>query len=459
MHRLGRNGQRAAVRHGVAGVDGQVQQRKLKLRRVGLHGGQARRQGQLSPDVAAQGLAQQGAGTVLQPLVQLDPLRPQGLAAGDGQQPLRQLTAALGGATDIVGKLGAPSRVGDTLHQGQPAQHHLQQVVEVVRDAAGHLPHGLQLLCLAQPGFQQVALRHVPGNGKQPGETAAPVCQRGQRRFERGGCRQEGQRAGEGMAGVIRDALLQVRQKPGCRLGAHGCVQRLPGWLQQPEGRNACGCRVQAFKAEIPGRSGRYDEQAFREAFIDRARLGFAHRQGRGAFLHTVLQPGRQVPHCELPGAGAQCGARGADQGFSVQRTFQQDGIAHAGEDIGVRRGAGARLLRRQDQERQVRPGRLRRHGVLQLRQVRAAQGLLRYDDGAASGHALHHGGQVGAGRCKDAGRAQHAFDDRRVPPTWGKDQDRQHGARANRSCPAAGPTSSHGWQPRRAVPVRTPRG
>ncbi len=83
-HCLCREGQRAAVRHRVAGVYCQVQQRQLQFRRVGLHGGKVRREAQRRPDVATQRLTQQRPGAVLHPGIQLDPLRTQRLAAGNG---------------------------------------------------------------------------------------------------------------------------------------------------------------------------------------------------------------------------------------------------------------------------------------------------------------------------------------------------------------------------------------
>ena len=45
------------------------------------------------------------------------------------------------------------------------ADDHAQQIIEVVRDAAGKLAHGFHLLRLAQLFFQQFLFRDVPENG------------------------------------------------------------------------------------------------------------------------------------------------------------------------------------------------------------------------------------------------------------------------------------------------------
>jgi len=67
------------------------------------------------------------------------------------QQPLRQRRAALGALHRAVDQPVQTRIVGNALAQQiEVAHHHHQQIVEIMRDAAGELADRLHLLCLAQ---------------------------------------------------------------------------------------------------------------------------------------------------------------------------------------------------------------------------------------------------------------------------------------------------------------------
>ena len=70
-------------------------------------------------------------------------------AAAEGQQLLRQIARALAGLRDFV-QVREPAAVGRQVltRQVGEAENRLEQVVEVVRDAAGQLPDRLQLAAL-----------------------------------------------------------------------------------------------------------------------------------------------------------------------------------------------------------------------------------------------------------------------------------------------------------------------
>jgi len=82
---------------------------------------------------------------------QIDRHRPQILLPREGQQPLRQRGAALGALQRAVDQPAQARIVGQPLaQQAEIAHHGHQQIVEIMRDAAGELPDGFHLLRLPQ---------------------------------------------------------------------------------------------------------------------------------------------------------------------------------------------------------------------------------------------------------------------------------------------------------------------
>ena len=163
------DGEPAGAVHGVAGVDRQVQDRVLELRRVDLGGPQAARDHHLDVDLLAQG-APHHVFHAGQQAADLDRLRLERLAARERQQGAGQLGAALDavhGVLDALLDLG--QAVGAARDQLQVAADDLQQVVEVVRHAAGQLADGLHFLGLLQRGLG------AP-HGLHPGQVGADVA-------------------------------------------------------------------------------------------------------------------------------------------------------------------------------------------------------------------------------------------------------------------------------------------
>ncbi len=147
----------AAVGHGVAGVGREVHHDLLELRAVGLEAAEARRreQGQLDA------LADQALQHLLhaeQDRVQIDHRRLEDLLAPEGEQLAGQLACPLTCQAHFL-EIEADRVAGLELverHLGV-TEHHRQQVVEVVRDAAGQATDGLELLGLAEPLLDALA--------------------------------------------------------------------------------------------------------------------------------------------------------------------------------------------------------------------------------------------------------------------------------------------------------------
>ena len=142
-------GQLAAVRHGVAGVDGHVQHRVLDL--VGVHQRvpQPARDHGLDLDGFAQGPPQHVAHAA-DDAAQVHRFGLQRLAAGERQQLAGEARAPRHRADGVLQQL-AQARIGqDGSIAGTEVQigaDHLQQIVEVMRHAAGQVAHRLHRFC------------------------------------------------------------------------------------------------------------------------------------------------------------------------------------------------------------------------------------------------------------------------------------------------------------------------
>ena len=176
----GLDGQPAAGRHRVARIDAQVEQRVLELARVDEGAPQPAGRDHLQRDPRTDGAPDQllEAGDEA---VRVGRSRRQRLAAREREQPVGQRRRpprrTLRGADVAVDLAGAPLR--------QPRLHHLQgagdagqQVVEVVRDAAGELAHRLHLLRLPQLLLRLEAVSGVDRLGDDGDDGAGRVEQR-----------------------------------------------------------------------------------------------------------------------------------------------------------------------------------------------------------------------------------------------------------------------------------------
>ena len=151
----------AAVRHRVARVGREVEDHALDLRAVRLDRGEAGRQPHADADVVADDPAHHRlhAGD---DLVQVEHARVQHLAAAEREQlagERRRLLGRVGDLADLVAVL----RVGAREQDLGVAGDHRQQVVEVVRDAAGQPADRLHLLRLGEALLEPPPLGHVVG--------------------------------------------------------------------------------------------------------------------------------------------------------------------------------------------------------------------------------------------------------------------------------------------------------
>ena len=91
------------------------------------------------------------------------------LLAGEGHHPPDQLGALLGGMAHLGRRSAAraPPSVEAAFEQVEPAEHRGQQIVEIVRDAAGQLADRVHFLRLDQLAFERALLGDV---GQRAGE-------------------------------------------------------------------------------------------------------------------------------------------------------------------------------------------------------------------------------------------------------------------------------------------------
>ena len=131
--------QASALRHGVAGVEREVDQHLFELRGIGAHRPQVRRQLQIDRDVLAD-QAVEHAAHVGDALVEHDDFRREDLPPAEREQLSGQRRRAIGRVEDLL-DVGLERRAVQLLQQQLGiAADRGQQVVEVVRDAAREPP-------------------------------------------------------------------------------------------------------------------------------------------------------------------------------------------------------------------------------------------------------------------------------------------------------------------------------
>ena len=170
--------------HGVAAVDGEIDQRGLELRDVGDREAIGIVDLDLDPDAAADQRADQ-LRDALDLRADIEHLRLQRLPAGKRQQLRGQLGGALHGFGDRVDVAAAPllrqfaaaQEVGRGADDGQ-------EIVEIVRDAAGELADRFHLLRLPQRFLALAALGDVDGLRHRADDGAMLVAQRAHREIE-----------------------------------------------------------------------------------------------------------------------------------------------------------------------------------------------------------------------------------------------------------------------------------
>ena len=144
----------AAVRHGIAGVHGQIHDDLFHLAGVGANGaevGEVRMTSSMSSPIRRGMSLPMSSTTVLR----LSDARLQNLHAAESEELARQRGRAIGGAVDLF------DFAGDGIAGRQNVQQQLgvalddhQEIVEVVRDAAGEATDGFHFLRLAKLVFE-----------------------------------------------------------------------------------------------------------------------------------------------------------------------------------------------------------------------------------------------------------------------------------------------------------------
>src|SRR5438876_10580026 len=168
----GLDGELAALGHRIPRIHGQIHDHLLELPRVGLHGAERRIEPRREVDVLAQQAAQHLL-DVGHEAVQADDARLQHLLAAEGEQLPGEPRRPVCGLADFLGVVAARVTGGQVFEQQvDVARDRGEDVVEVVRDAAGQPAHRFHLLRLAQLLLEQHALGRVAADAENTDEPA-----------------------------------------------------------------------------------------------------------------------------------------------------------------------------------------------------------------------------------------------------------------------------------------------
>ena len=161
MAHLGRDRDRAPVRHRVPRVDDKVHEHLLELPLVGPHHPQVRVVRQREPDLLAHQPVQEVA-QVRQRIAQIQKLGLERLLAREGEQLAHEARRTVGVLVDLfeVRVIGMPRIALQQQQIAVPADRG-QQVVEVMRDPARKLPDRLHLLALHELRLERLELCRV----------------------------------------------------------------------------------------------------------------------------------------------------------------------------------------------------------------------------------------------------------------------------------------------------------
>ena len=323
----GLDAQTAAARHGVAGVHGEVEQHLVQHAAVGAHRQTHRVQVQLEADVLADDALQHLRGG-RHHLVQIEVLRLHHLPPAEEQQLTRQVGATFGAGADLLQALAHVGRQGlDAGRELRLHQHHRQDVVEVVGDAAGELADRLHLLGLAQLRFEGDALGDVGGVGvhhaavddgvERPREHAlaealldgpplaavrqAVAHQRGGRGGQHGGGRRQLEIAGQRIGGVVRvgDGARAVELDHRVRVHLREGRQTLHGVFRHLAGRHV-GDRGHHVRraADLDGREPHLDRHLGAVLPAGHEGAGASHRPRRRVFPGLGSMRHVPMPQC-----------------------------------------------------------------------------------------------------------------------------------------------------------------
>jgi len=349
---------------------------------------------------------------------------------------------------------GTSVRIGEApLQQVQRAGDRHQEIVEVVRDAAGELADGFQLLRFVEFGQRFLA---------RGGFLAHAL-------FERGGELAQGLlgRALLGDVGMYADpfADLTLAVEGGNRAHAEGSpvavhgtqamlalVNALLGHRLLPA-RQRAGHVVGVQRRGPPvagiflrGLSGQRRPAGLFSLHAATGTVGpehALHRLDRGPeALLAVVQRGEPLARLVLAAPATQGGLRETDQGGRMERPLQEGDVAQHGEQA---TGGGIALdtaAAGHEDEREIGPLRLRAQPGGERLQVCLEQALFGHQRRACPrGHALHQRTQRGAGKRAQPGLGEDRPCDLRIASPRRKDQDpfgkvRNH-VGSGKSCPS----------------------
>ena len=168
---------RAAVRHGLVGIDDQVRHHLADLARIDFRRPQIGAEQELASAVRA---AQREADRVLDEFADRRGLLNRRAAAGEGQELLRQITRAQRGVLRVVQpRRHLVVRREEQGSEGDVSDDRGEQVVEIVRNPAGEQAELFQGLGFASLGFVALTLGDVAENQHHAGDFIFAVANRG----------------------------------------------------------------------------------------------------------------------------------------------------------------------------------------------------------------------------------------------------------------------------------------
>ena len=139
------------LRHGIARIDGEIEQRRFELARVEPHGPQIIGKIERHLDAFRHAATNPALGS-LQNAVDVQRLRVERLPAGESEQLAGQAGAAIDRMANGLVHPADALEVGPALGQFQVAGNDGEKIVEVVGDAAGELSDCFQPLRLQRTG-------------------------------------------------------------------------------------------------------------------------------------------------------------------------------------------------------------------------------------------------------------------------------------------------------------------
>ena len=216
---LRRHRNHAAVRHGVAGVHGEVQDHEFKLAGVDLDGPEIVGEVELDVHVSPETAVEQFAHPLELPR-EVERLRLQLLPARKRQQLFGERGAALRRLLHAVEQPLAPRGIRQPAQHFQTAENNHQKIVEVMRDPARQLADRLDLLRLTQRVLDTGALLDLRQQ-RRVGLLQRPRALRDQRL-------QRGRRA----VAFLQQRANFILARPRAQRGAHRRRQR--DGLQRP---------------------------------------------------------------------------------------------------------------------------------------------------------------------------------------------------------------------------------